>query len=72
MLHPLFLFALVAAGVCGKKTDQTTTQTSGGAIAPGANVQVADVTLGRSLSADKRVADQTASLLITGMTGEAA
>jgi len=54
-----FSFALVAAGACGKKTDQTTTQTSGGAIAPGANVQVADVTLGRSLSADKRVADQT-------------
>ncbi len=51
--------ALLASGACGKKTQDTST-TSGGAIAPGnGSVQVADVTLGRSVSADKRVADQT-------------
>ena len=49
----------MAAGACGKKAQDTST-TSGGAIAPGnGSVQVADVTLGRSVSADKRVADQT-------------
>jgi hypothetical protein len=51
--------ALLAAGACGKKTDQTATQTSGGAIAPATSLQVTDVTLGRSISGDKRVADQT-------------
>jgi len=51
--------AVLAAGACGKKAQDTST-TSGGAIAPGnGSVQVADVTLGRSVSADKRVADQT-------------
>ena len=54
----LFL-ALLAVGACGKKTDQTATQTSGGAIAPATSLQVTDVTLGRSISGDKRVADQT-------------
>jgi hypothetical protein len=51
--------ALLAIGACGKKADDTATQTSGGAIAPAGAVQVSDVTLGRSVSADKRVADQT-------------
>ena len=51
--------ALLAVGACGKKTDQTATQSSGGAIAPATSLQVADVTLGRSISGDKRVADQT-------------
>jgi hypothetical protein len=55
----LLLLALVATNACGKK-EQPATQTSGGAIAPGPTApQVADVTLGRSVSADKRVADQT-------------
>lgn len=55
----LLVMALLAVGACGKK-EQPATQTSGGAIAPGpASVQVADVILGRSVSADKRVADQT-------------
>jgi len=52
--------AIAAAGACGKKNQDTATQTSGGAIAPGATaLQVTDVTLGRSVTADKRVADQT-------------
>jgi len=51
--------ALLAVGACGKKADQTATQTSGGAIAPTTSLQVTDVTLGRSISGDKRVADQT-------------
>ena len=51
--------ALLAVGACGKKTDQTASQTSGGAIASATSLQVADVTIGRSVSADKRVADQT-------------
>ena len=53
------LLALWTAAACGKKNEQTTTQTSGGAIATGSALQVADVSLGRSVSADKRVADQT-------------
>jgi hypothetical protein len=52
--------ALLALGACGKKADQTSTQSSGGAIAPASGaVQVADVTLGRGISPDKRVASQT-------------
>ena len=53
--------ALLAVGACGgNKTDQTATQTSSGTIAPSnSSVQVADVTLGRNLSADKRVANAT-------------
>jgi len=55
----LSVVALLALGACGKKADQTATQTSGGAIAPATSLQVADVTLGRSVSGDKRIADQT-------------
>lgn len=53
--------ALVALGACsGKKTDETSAQTSSGTIAPTTTgVQVADVALGRNLSADKRVANAT-------------
>ena len=52
--------ALIALGACGgNKTDQST-QTSSGTIAPSSNgVQVAEVTLGRNLSTDKRVANAT-------------
>ena len=51
--------AVLAAAACEKKTQDAST-TSGGAIAPaGTSVQVADVTLGRSVTADKRIADQT-------------
>ena len=50
--------ALAVAAACGKKNQDTTTQTSGGAIAPGATaLQVADVALGRHIGADKRVTD---------------
>jgi hypothetical protein len=52
--------ALLAVGACGKKSDQPATQSAGGAIAPASNtVQVADVTVGRGVSGDKRVANQT-------------
>lgn len=53
--------ALIVIGACGKKSNDTSAQTSGGAIAPASNssVQVADVALGRGMSADKRVANQT-------------
>ena len=52
--------ALFAVGACGKKADQPATETSGGAIAPSSStVQVADVTLGRGITADKRVANGT-------------
>ena len=52
--------ALFAVAACGKKTDQPATETSGGAIAPSTSgVQVADVTLGRGITNDKRVANQT-------------
>ena len=55
----LLLATLVTASACGKK-EQPATQTSGGAIAPTSTaLNVSDVTLGRSVSADKRVADQT-------------
>ena len=51
--------ALLALGACGKKSNDTSAQTSGGAIAPASNnsVQVADVTIGRGVSADKHVAN---------------
>jgi hypothetical protein len=57
-----FSLAVLAISACGKKADETSTQTSGGAIAaaPG-TVQVADVTIGRGVSADKHVANQTDS-----------
>lgn len=52
--------ALFVAAACGKKTDQASDQTSSGTIAPASGaVQVADVTLGRGLAADKRVANQS-------------
>jgi len=53
---------LIVVGACGKKTSNTdtTAQTSGGAIAPASNsVQVADVNVGRGISADKHVANQS-------------
>lgn len=57
-----FAFALIVVGACGKKTSDTSAQTSGGAIAPSSNaVQVADVTLGRGVTADKHVANQSDS-----------
>lgn len=54
--------ALIVIGACGKKSNDTSAQTSGGTIAPASNsgsVQVADVTLGRGVSADKHVANQS-------------
>ena len=53
--------ALIVIGACGKKSNDTSAQTSGGAIAPASNntVQVADVALGRGVSADKHVANQS-------------
>ena len=55
--------ALLAIGACGKKTDDTTTQSAPGTIGPANTstgaVQVADVTLGRGVTADKRVSSQT-------------
>ena len=56
-------FALSMLGACGKKSQQPpATETSGGAIAPANGaVQVADVTLGRGVSADKHVATPTNS-----------
>ena len=53
--------ALVVAAACGKKDSGT--QTSGGTIGPTAaattsSVRVADVTVGRALGADKRVATE--------------
>ena len=56
-----FALALIVSGACGKKSNDTSAQTSGGAIAPASNnaVQVADVALGRGVSADKHVANQT-------------
>ena len=57
---------LIVLGACGKKNSNTdtTAQTSGGAIAPASNsssVRVADVNLGRGVSADKHVANQSDS-----------
>jgi hypothetical protein len=52
------LFAVSACG--GSKSNQTSAQTSSGTIAPSSDgVQIADVSLGRNLSADKRVANAT-------------
>jgi len=53
---------LAVVGACGKKSNDTA-QTSGGAIAPASNstVQVADVALGRGVTADKHVANQSDS-----------
>jgi hypothetical protein len=55
---------VLALGACGTKSDRTTTDTAtaSGTIAPSSNtVQVADVTLGRSLAPDKRVATQSST-----------
>jgi hypothetical protein len=59
----ILALALSMVGACGKKSQQQpATETSGGAIAPATGaVQVADVTLGRGISADKRVANPTDS-----------
>ena len=54
----VFSLALLAVGACGRK-EQPATETSSGAIATGSAVQVADVTLGRSVSGDKRVMNAT-------------
>ena|SRR5689334_25281627 len=67
IIHPRLLartttlgVALLLAVACGKKANDETTQTSPGTIAPApGSVQVADVTLGRSVGSDKKVADQT-------------
>ncbi|HKW49533.1 MAG TPA: hypothetical protein VJN70_18905, partial [Gemmatimonadaceae bacterium] len=54
----LVVLALATASACGKK-QESTAQTSGGAIAPGPTaLKVVDITLGRSVSADRRIADQ--------------
>jgi hypothetical protein len=53
--------ALLLSGACGKKTnEQADTTTAGGAVAapPASSVQVADVTLGKRIGANKRVEDQ--------------
>ena len=56
---PLIL-ALIAVAACGKKSEQPSTQTSSGTIAPApGTVQVADVTVGRGISADKHVINPT-------------
>jgi hypothetical protein len=52
----------LASVACGKKADQPAADSSAGTIAPApasGAVQVADVTLGRGATADKRVANQT-------------
>ena len=55
-----FALALTVIGACGKKSNDSSTQSAGGAIAPASNtVQVADVALGRGVSADKHVANQS-------------
>jgi hypothetical protein len=52
--------ALLSIGACGKKAEQPATETSGGAIAPSSSaVKVADVTLGRGITNEKRVANPT-------------
>jgi hypothetical protein len=56
--------ALLAAGACGKKENRAAdTAAAGGAVAatPASNVQVADVKLGKHISADKKVTDETDS-----------
>jgi len=58
---PLVL-SLIVVAACGKKSDQPTTQASGGAIAPApGTVQVADITVGRGISADKHVINPTSA-----------
>lgn len=60
---------LAVLAACGKKADDTTTQSSPGTIAPSsttgaantASVQIADVTIGRTLGNDKHVSDVTDS-----------
>ena len=54
--------ALLTVAACGKKGSDTSAQSSGGAIAPAStsgSVQVADVSLGRSLGTNKQVASTT-------------
>jgi hypothetical protein len=70
----------VATGACGKEDGSGTAgDTVGGAVEASAPVRVADVTLGKGIGADKRVANQTdtfgprdtiyASVRTTGGTG---
>ena len=55
----LVVLTLATVTAC-RKREQPTTQTSGGAIAPGPTaLKVVDITFGRSVSADKRIADRT-------------
>jgi hypothetical protein len=55
--------ALLMSAACGKKNEYSgDTAAAGGAVtsaAPAANLQVADVKLGKRLGADKQVADET-------------
>ncbi len=55
--------ALLMSAACGKKNERAgDTTAAGGAVAsaaPAANLQVADVKLGKRLGADKQVADET-------------
>ena len=76
----LCLALAIGASACGKKDQNGAAgDTAGGAVAASAPVQVADVTLGRGIGADKRVTNQTdrfgtrdtiyASVRTTGGTG---
>jgi hypothetical protein len=57
---PLVL-ALIVAGACAKKSESAT-QTASGTIAPApGTVQVADITVGRGISADKHVINPTSA-----------
>jgi hypothetical protein len=56
----LSLALAFAASACGKKDEGTTAaDTAAGAVEASAPVQVADVTLGKGVGADKRVTNQT-------------
>ena len=59
----MLALTLAVVGACGKKSNDTPAQTSGGAIAPASNntVQIADVALGRGVTADKHIANQSDS-----------
>jgi hypothetical protein len=56
----LSLALIVGVSACGKNDQsESGSGAAGGAVEAGAPVQVADVTLGRSVGADKRVTNQT-------------
>ena len=78
----LCLALVVATAGCGKKDDSATARdTAAGTVDATTSLQVADVALGKSISADKRVANQTdtfgtrdtiyASVRTTGASGAA-